>query len=156
MWSNAVSPASWSAEHNEESSYADKVKFSGVQITDNYIMYSGYGWSSDPHYNFTWNSDEYNGNAITWWHGPLWSKAGNVDNNVFYIAKHALIMNGSEGENKPILSGNTYVQNNNGIIAFVKNDANTLTNYCATSDDRFRDIVSNILGDKTAKVLPLS
>ncbi len=143
-------------EHNEDSSYADKVKFSGIRIADNYIMYSGYGWSSDPHYNFTWNNVEYNGNAITWWYGPLWSNAGEVSNNVLYIAKHALIMNGAEGENKPALSGNTYVQNNNGIIAFVKNDKNMFTNCSATNDEHIKDIVHNTLGDKTAQILPLS
>ncbi len=87
-----------------------------LSIKDNDILWSGYGWSSDPHYNFTWNSEDYNGNAITFWdadhiHGPF-----TVENNRLYAAKASLIRYFYSEENMPVFSGNTYAQNPNGYV----------------------------------------
>jgi hypothetical protein len=87
-------------EHYEdtEAGNAGKIKFSGIDITDNYIMYSGYGWSSSKHYH-TWIDKMYDGNAITWWEGPLWNNGGTVSRNVLYKAKYSLVQFGAIGNN---------------------------------------------------------
>ncbi|SHO48323.1 right-handed parallel beta-helix repeat-containing protein [Anaerocolumna xylanovorans] len=146
-------------EHYEdkEAGNAGKIKFSGINITDNYIMYSGYGWSSSKNYH-TWIDKSYAGNAITWWEGPVWNKGGTVSKNVLYKAKYSLVQFGAIGKNRPVFSGNVFVQNNNGIIAYIsptndrigKAEFKNIDNY--TAEVTIRDY----LGDKTAKILPVS
>ncbi|PHV72447.1 hypothetical protein CS063_02930 [Sporanaerobium hydrogeniformans] len=146
-------------EHYEdtEAGNAGKIKFSGINITDNYIMYSGYGWSSSKHYN-TWIDKMYDGNAITWWEGPLWNNGGTVSNNVLYKAKYSLVQFGAIGKNRPVFSGNVYAQNNNGVIAYISptNDRIGKTAFKNIDNYKAKVIIQDYLGDKTAKVLPPS
>ncbi len=146
-------------EHSEdtEAGNAGKIKFSGINITDNYIMYSGYGWSSSKNYH-TWIDKKYDGNAITWWEGPLWNNGGTVSNNVLYKAKYSLVQFGAIGKNRPVFSGNVYAQNNNGVIAYISptNDRIGKTAFKNIDNYKAKLIVRDYLGDKTAKVLPPS
>ncbi len=146
-------------EHNEdiEAGNAGKIKFDGVNISDNYIMYSGYGWSSSKHYH-TWIDEKYDGNAITWWEGPKWNKGGIVSNNVLYKAKYALVQFGAIGKNRPVFSGNVFAQNNNGVIAYISPTDDRIAKTALKNIDlqKAKAIVRDYLGDKTAKVLPPS
>lgn len=146
-------------EHYEdtEAGNAGKIKFDGISITDNYIMYSGYGWSSSKHYH-TWIDKIYDGNAITWWEGPLWNSGGTVSKNVLYKAKYALVQFGAIGKNRPMFNGNVYVQNNNGLIAYISptDDKIAKTVFRNIDYQRTKVIVRDYLGDKTATILPPS
>ena len=146
-------------EHYEdtEEGNAGKIKFSGINITDNYIMYSGYGWSSSKHYH-TWIDKMYDGNAITWWEGPLWNNGGTVSKNVLYKAKYSLVQFGAIGKNRPVFSGNVFAQNNNGVIAYISPTNDRIEKTAFKNIDKYTAevIVRDYLGDKTAKVLPPS
>lgn len=146
-------------EHFEdkEAGNAGKIKFDGINITDNYIMYSGYGWSSNEHYH-TWIDKKYDGNAITWWEGPAWNKGGTVSNNVLYKAKYALVQFGAIGKNRPVFSGNVFAQNNNGVIAYISPTDDRIGKTAFKNIDKQTAdvIVRDYLGDKTSKVLPPS
>lgn len=146
-------------EHGEdtEAGNAGKIKFSGVKITDNYIMYSGYGWSSSKNYH-TWIDEKYDGNAITWWDGPIWNNGGTVSGNVLYKAKHSLVQFGAIGKYRPVFSGNVYAQHNNGIIAYIPPTKEIKGKVALRNIDKSMSkvIVQDYLGDKTAKVLPPS
>ncbi len=146
-------------EHSEdtEAGNAGKIKFDGINITDNYIMYSGYGWSSNKHYH-TWIDKKYDGNAITWWEGPQWNKGGTVSNNVLYKAKYALVQFGAIGKNRPVFSGNVFAQNNNGVIAYISPTDDRIGKAAFKNIDSWKAevIVRDNLGDKTAKILPPS
>ncbi len=120
-------------------------------------MYSGYGWSSNKNYH-TWIDEKYNGNAITWWEGPLWNRGGTVSNNVLYKAKYALVQFGAIGKNRPIFNGNVFVQDNNGVIAYISptNDRMGKTVFKNIDHYTAKVIVQDYLGDKTSKILPPS
>ena len=146
-------------EHYEDTQAgnAGNIKFSGIIIKDNYIMYSGYGWSSSKHYK-TWIDKMYDGNAITWWEGPLWNQGGTVSDNVLYKAKYSLVQFGAIGNNRPIFVGNTYVQNNNGVIAYITPTDDRIGKSAFINFDKntAKVIVQDYLRDKTGKVLPPS
>lgn len=146
-------------EHYEdtEAGNAGKIKFSGVNITDNYIMYSGYGWSSSKNYH-TWIDKMYDGNAISWWEGPLWNHGGTVTKNVLYKAKYFLVQFGAIGKNRPVFSGNVFAQDNNGILAYISPTNDRIGKTAFKNIDSYiaKTIVRDYLGDKTAKVLPPS
>lgn len=142
-------------DHNQDPNA--RSTFGNITISDNYILYSGYVWSCDSHYDFTWGSQDYDGNAITFWDGPSINDGISVKNNVLYTAKFSLIHMGMDGKNKPHFLGNTYVQNNNGILAYMRGDDGiTLERYIAMSDNKNVEICTIGLGDTTATVLPIS
>jgi hypothetical protein len=143
------------SDHNNDPKAS--ATFGGITISDNYILYSGYGWSSNKHYNFTWGNEDYDGNAISFGDGPCVNDGIIVENNTFYIAKFALVNMGSFEKYKAHFSGNSYIQNKNGILDYlIGNNEYNLVKYLAISDDKNITICTNGIGDKTAKVLPLT
>lgn len=143
-------------DHNDDRN--DPVKrFGDMHILGNYILDSGYGWSCADGYDYTWGSEEYNGNAITLWDGPSYNDGIEIKDNILYRARFALVHMGTDAANRPNFSGNTYVQDNNGVIAYMLDeDQSVQARYTALDDAKTVDICKNGLGDRTAVVLPLS
>lgn len=128
----------------------DKVtpKIADITIKNNDILYSGYGWSGDPHCDFTWKSGDYNGNAITFWdddypHGKI-----TVSGNRLYVARASLIHMGYAKGNTPAFNGNTYAQNKNGYVLY-----SSLGNCSAISDTKLKEFCRKNIGDKNAVCL---
>ena len=138
----------------------NRLLFKNILIEDNYLMYSGYGWSHQiKEYDCGQAGDVNNGNCNFFFAFP--ARSGRdiyVKNNVFYLSKYALIggKDGASGQTKRYevtFSGNTYVQNTLGILA----------QYPPLDDYKYSKIylfnlnakktVTDILGDKTGMVL---
>ncbi len=118
----------------------------GITICDNDILFCGYGWSSDEHYDFTWRSEDYDGNAITFWYDDYAHEPFLVENNRLYVAKSSLIRYAYSKENQPVFRGNTYAQEAAGYI--LRGSA-TLRN---ASAEKLLTSCHEILGDAMAKV----
>lgn len=133
----------------------DDVQISQVYpltIQDNDILYCGYGWSGDAHYDYTWGSDDYTGNSITFWDVDYAHDTYLVKNNRLYIAKAALIHMVFKGENVPVFSGNTYAQNLNAFLLYT-NDERA---FMATSAAYVLRGCRDKLGDSNADVVPFA
>lgn len=130
--------------------------FGAVTIADNLIFDSGYGWSGEDNYHRTWMGVTDSGNAITLWDGPTYNSGITVENNVLYRARHALVMMGTDAENSPDFSGNTYCQNNNGIWVyrrvFLENNS-MMEPYYAVTGERMEYVCTQLLGDTAPRVL---
>lgn len=120
---------------------------STLTIRDNQILYSGYGWSGHGHYDYTWGSREYTGNAITFWDDDYSHGAYTVEGNLLYVAKAALVHMALTGENAPAFSGNTYAQNRNGWAFWLSGQAMT-----AYSQAQVEGLCREALGDRAAVV----
>ena len=138
--------------------------FGDITFEDNYAMYSGYGFSTDPHTNFfpeTLCNEVYPalGHAFGNIAHDSYDKSSYanggiyVRNNVFYISTGALVEFASQGEYAPKFDGNTYVQNDGGIVALTRNELGFTRAYMmpvyATSEENMREAVLNRIGDKT-------
>lgn len=123
-----------------------------LTIRNNDILYCGYGWSGDEHYDYTWGTKDYTGNAITFWDDDYVHDTYLVENNRLYVAKAALVHMFLKGDNVPVFSGNTYAQNQNGYLLY-------------TGDERISRAVSTShvlqeceekIGDPAAVVIPFA
>ncbi|MDR0325306.1 MAG: right-handed parallel beta-helix repeat-containing protein [Oscillospiraceae bacterium] len=126
------------------------IVYRNIVVNDNYMLYIGY-----PRGSVNRGIEISSANAI------IFADDGErnmdniiVSNNVFYISRKALVRLHTEEPADIIFSGNTYVQNNFGPV---------LSDYYSSSSTQnifyneatLSDIIK-YLGDKTAKVLPLS
>ena len=118
-----------------------------LAITDNDILYSGYGWSGDEHYDYTWGSDDYNGNAITFWDDDYTHGDFLVENNRLYVAKASLVHYGYTDENMPVFNANSYTQNTNGYVIRGRDLA------IAISDAQVLSSCTELLQDSNATTL---
>lgn len=160
--SGGVCIADWASVHTEN--YNNPL-YDDFLIEDNYIMYTGYGWSHqgvDEDWGQT-NALPNMGNSSIYFAFPPKSCTNiNVINNVFYLSKYALV-DGREkilpgknvAQNYDVnFSGNTYVQNTLGLLATwgIGKDESISQKYYY---DLFtQKTVIGVLGDKTGKVLP--
>lgn len=124
--------------------------FRNIKITDNYFMYSQYGWSSDEHY-YSWSKEGHSGGAMNFEGGPNANEGIYVGNNILYLSGSvgALVQWGMGKGNRPIMSGNTYIQTPNGLVHFAVRENKE---YYNSSPEELLNIVTNILGDNAAKV----
>lgn len=120
-------------------------------IKNNYFLYSGYGWSSDENYDFTWKNKNYEGTSLNFLDIPNCNDGIYVENNVLYLAKSSLIHCAMDKDNYPHLSGNTYVQDRYGRFAYWKDAKGQMEVYPFYDS---AEAVNQILGDKTAVVIP--
>lgn len=136
----------------------NKLLFQNILVEDNYFMYSGYGWSHlVPEYEWGTAGPANDGNCNLRIAYP--AKAGKdiyFKNNVFYLSRYALV----GGEYGPIVqpyqlsfTGNTYVQNNGGILAgwTIPEDGSHTKKYF--NNNNAQNTITNVLGDKTGVVL---
>jgi hypothetical protein len=86
-----------------------------IQVKNNDILYTGFGWSCDKKFS-SWIDKQYI-SGINFWDGPDVNNGIYLTNNVLYRSKGALIHLGMPDQYLPKLSGNTYVQDANGALA---------------------------------------
>ena len=142
-------------------------KYKNINISNNYILYSGNNFRMDnTKFSYGDKAKETPGypfrNALHLGLKDYVHEEIYIKNNIFYLSESELFTMGLSKNNIPHFSGNTYVQNTNGIIVnpYMCNifsgryplGGETF----AVSDDHLKYFVENILGDKTAKILPLS
>lgn len=143
-----------------QSNAENRLLFKNILIEDNYLMYSGYGWSHRTiEYDWGQVGEVNNGNCNFFFGFPAKSVSDIfVKNNVFYLSKYALVggKDGASGQTqryKITFSGNTYVQNTLGILAQYP----PLDSYKYSKIYLFnlyaKKTVTDILGDKTGVVL---
>ncbi len=119
-----------------------------VLIADNYMLYTGYGWSLTDLKN---SPPEYRAAYMGHWE-PNTAKNFRIENNVFYLSTGPLINTGAKRDSLPVLSGNTYAQREHGLLARWTDKSGE----CVTYEFRSRtalDIIHNVLGDKTGVLL---
>lgn len=124
--------------------------FEAAMVSDNDILYSGYGWSGNDHYTFLWGKP-YSPNAITFWEDDYAHDTYLVENNRLYIAEGSLIHMYLRGENAPVFTGNTYVQKPKSNIVYLCGQSSGVH-----SKEQMEKICRNILGDESAVVLVFS
>ncbi len=121
-------------------------RMENVLISENYILYTGFGWGSIQDAK-PWFSSPYMGHR---W--PNASKDLRIEDNVFYLSTGPLLMPGSMARWNPVLSGNTYVQTRgNALAVWAVEDGNPVT--YAAQPDTAEDVVRDILGDITGTVI---
>ncbi len=116
-----------------------------ITISDNDILNCGYGWSGDEHFNFTWRTEDYDGNAITFWDDDYPHGTFLVENNRLYVGKASLIHHGYSDENMPVFRGNTYAQNAGGYIV------RGVEACTSSSDEKTLSLCAKYLDDTEAK-----
>ena len=136
----------------------NKLLFDNILIKDNYFMKAGYGWShldTDIDWGVEEDVFELACNIFFGYKGTL-GKDIYVKNNVFYQSKYALVGGLYSLDAQPYnvnFSGNTYVQNNNGILTqWISLESNKLVRSYYYSYNA-QQIVNQVLGDKTGKVV---
>lgn len=133
----------------------DIIFWDNTKITDNYVMYMGYGWSSDPKFMSPVNT--YHKAGETWAFAIGGTSAGIknmvVKDNVFYLSNGGYLVHVPDMYERlcdVTFSGNTYVQNDNRKILSNEMSKNSLTVGAIQLD------IERFLGDKKAVVLPPS
>lgn len=129
-----------------------RAEVSDLTIRDNDILYCGYGWSGDDHYDCTWFTPDYDGNAITFWNDDYPHGTYLVENNRLFAAKAALVHMVLRGENAPVFSGNTYSQHPNGYVLHTWDERI----FRAVSTDYAGEKCGEVLGDAEAYVMPFA
>lgn len=132
----------------------ENVRFGNVTIEDNYILDSGYGWSGDANYDYTWRSADYEGTAITFWDLPNKNGGIHIRGNVLYRAKSALLHSGMEKEYQPDFSDNTFVQDQGGSLAYWPEEPDHKFSWNVSALD-IEATVQTALGDETGTVFPV-
>lgn len=109
-----------------------------VHISDNYILYTGYGWyaSQKP----TWGASCYQTHSTPNHAEGIW-----IENNVFYLSAGSLLNLRMNSSSHPVFSGNTYVQNPEGVLVIDWNDGGKYYYF----DETAADTVHNRIGDST-------
>ena len=135
--------------------WGDALLFKNITIEDNYIMYSGYGWSHLTA-EFDWGvaGPANNGNTNIMFGFPVQAGEGIlVKDNVFFLSRYALVSNKSTAQARGItFSGNTYVQKDGGTIAEWALPGNEGTLTYLPCDSNAVQTVAEVLGDMTAKM----
>ena len=129
-----------------------RAEVSGLTVRDNDILYCGYGWSGDDHYDCTWFTPDYDGNAITFWDDDYPHGTYLVEGNRLFAAKASLVHMMLAGENAPVFSGNTYAQNHNGCVLHTWDGRS----FRAVSATHTLQKCEELLGDESAIVVPFS
>ena len=123
-------------------------RMENVLIEDNYFLYTGYGWYM--------GTKGALGSAYMGHNTPNASKNFRIVDNVFYLSTGTLLQTGAPEKWRPQLEGNTYVQNNKGLLAGWPNQEGYQTNYAYYYDqykDTVTEVIRDILGDESGKVL---
>lgn len=132
-------------------------------IEDNYSLYMGYGWSSDPRFTFTRQPlNEYHRDGATWQIAIGVSKASEarnmvIQNNVFYLSNGGMIVGAPDirdQANTITFSGNTYVQNDNRFIVTVGDNQSAMPN--SLTVEAIKEDLEYFLGDEDAVVFATS
>lgn len=118
-----------------------------MEISDNDILYSGYGWSCDEHYSFTWERDDYIGNAISFWNVDFSHQKLEITDNRLYASRVSLVQFGIT--DPAVFSGNMYAQGFGGAVVAIW-DRGNLTYHRAASDEKAASLAKELLNDTGA------
>lgn len=136
-----------------------RIIFKNITLEDNYSLYSGYGWShQERDYDWGYAGEVNSGNcSLTLAFPPKAAQNIEVKNNVFYLGKFALVeaSQGANGLNqlyKVSFSGNTYVQNPLGTLAYWQTKDNYKYVQPFIYNLNAKKTVTDILGDKNGFV----
>jgi len=124
-----------------------------VRIADNYMLYTGYGWSlTDPVNSILTRHAAYMGHPC-----PNTAINFRIENNVFYLSTGPLIFTWAKQDSLPVLSGNTYAQSEGCPLASWTSGDGQGSDRQGTvywyREDTALDIIQNVLGDKTGVIL---
>lgn len=135
------------ADYMDEENPNEISGFKNINYTDNIVLYTGYGWV-----------DLYNQRSDLTLEGIHTSviecggfcKNENegvyITDNIFYMAKYAILHCYMPEENQMVFSGNTYAQSENGWLALLRGRLLSVT-------ENGEDYVKNDLMDATGKVV---
>ena len=126
--------------NGERESYMDD-----VVMNDNFIRLSGYGWGQQRHNTHT-------PALIKGWSYVNTARNYTIENNIFdrcaYRMFHLVSL---KDEYRPVMNGNTYIQNIGGMIGQI--GANEVKEPdIEIFDEMAEEKINNIFGDKTAEV----
>lgn len=114
-------------------------RMENVLIEGNYFLYTGYGW-----YMGTKGAA---GSAYMGHGFPNASENFRINNNVFYLSTGPLLTTGAPKKWQPTLDGNTYVQNEGGLlISWFIEEEDYQKNYSYYYNE-YRDIVTEVIRD---------
>lgn len=127
-------------------------RMENVLIEGNYFLYTGYGWASAQN-NKAQYSSAYMGHSA-----PNASENFRITNNVFYLSTGPLLQTGAPQKWQPELDGNTYVQNESGVLINWNwtNDKGFWVPYIyhyTEHLDTVTDVIRDVLGDKNGVAL---
>lgn len=122
-------------------------RMENVLVEDNYFMYCGYGWyrgilGKNNSYGCCYQGHEYLNIAENF----------RMENNVFYLSTGPLIATQTQEQYLPVFSGNTYLQNPNGILAKWPDPETGKPTYY-TFNENAMEYIKEILGDETGIIL---
>jgi len=125
-------------------------RMENVLIKENYFLYTGYGWAG-------LQDNKAEGSAAYMGHwAPNASENFRIINNVFYLSTGPLLQTAAPKKWQPELDGNTYVQNEGGVLITWLNDDGYVVPFGFYYNDRqdtVTDVIREILGDRHATVL---
>ena len=126
--------------NGERESYMDD-----VVMNDNFIRLSGYGWGQQRHNTHT-------PALIKGWSYVNTARNYTIENNIFdRCAYRMLHLVSLKDEYRPVMNGNTYIQNIGGMIGQI--GANEIKEPdVEIFDEAAEEKINNIFGDKTAEV----
>lgn len=119
-------------------------RMENVLIEDNYFLYTGYGWYM--------GTKEATGSAYMGHAYPNASENFRIVNNVFYLSTGPLLTTNAPEKWQPKLEGNTYVQNEGGLLATWRGEAGYPLNYPYSYDNHYDSVtpvLREVLGDET-------
>ncbi len=123
--------------------------YKNVNFEDNLVLYTGFGWVDTKNQRTDISQDSMQVSAIEC--GGTYKNANEgiyITNNVFYLAKYALVFCYMPEENQPVFSGNTYAQSENGWLAMLRGRLLSVT-------ENGEEYVRNDLKDATGSVFSI-
>lgn len=116
-------------------------------ITDNYMLYNGYGWAKQREEERSWQA------SLQFHNYPNASENFKITDNVLYLSTGPLIKTGAKLKWLPKLSGNTYVQVEGRVLAaWPERDDSAPKEYLFLKDTAL-SILENKIGDKKAVIV---
>ena len=119
-----------------------------LQVEDNIILFTGYGWGSQ-------RPDTHTASSIQMWDYPNPANNFVIRDNIFYLSTNYLLRCGAEKQWRPLLSGNTYVQYKDGMLGRWPANYETKPNDYSFSEINIQGILQNIFGDPSPTVISL-
>lgn len=123
-----------------------------ISIRNNDVLFSGYGWSGDPDYDFGWKHRTVVGNAVLLGYNDYPVENYVFESNTFYKAKHALVLMPQFTGESPCFTQNRFIQNENGIAVALRRNDETYLFAKGLNETEFLSIYANYLGDTQANV----
>lgn len=121
--------------------------FKNVSFSDNYVMYTGYGWVDTMTQRTDLMLEKIHSSAIEFG-GEYLNKNGGIfiKNNIFYLSKYTLVHCFMPKDNQPVFSGNIYAQGENGWLAMLRGRLLSIT------ENGYKNVRNELL-DQTGSVL---